>query len=215
MPRAELAVTLPRTTWIGAVSRAHPNARFRVLAALPDGARGVGLVEIRVSAPSEVLAAIATADGVTVAESIRVNDHEILVQFETAEPLLVVSPKDWGVPLELPMTIRDGTATLEVLAAQECLSELADQLQTAGVPFEVESIHGSVAVDELLTDPQRELLVAAVEHGYYAMPRRCTLTQLAESVGIAKSTASETLHRAEGTVLERFAANLPDGDPVE
>lgn len=211
MPRAELAVTLPETTWIGRLSREFPEATFRVLAALPAEDHGVGLVEIDAADPQSAVDAISAADGVTVAESIRANDRQVLVQFETAQPLLLMSLRAAGVPLSLPMTIHDGTATLEATAARERLSELADQLRAIGLPFEVESIRGSVDTEELLTDRQRELLVAATEQGYYDTPRRCSLTELAESVGIAKSTASETLHRAEAAVIERFVADLPDG----
>lgn len=212
MPRAELSVTLPETTWIGRLSREFPAATFRVLAALPAENHGVGLVEIDAADPQAAVDAIAAADGVTVAESIRANDRQVLVQFETAQPLLLLSLRAAGVPLSLPMTIRDGTATLEATAAQDRLSELGDQLRAIGLPFEVESIRGSVDAEALLTDRQRELLVAASEQGYYDTPRRCSLTELAESVGIAKSTASETLHRAEAAVIERFVADLPDGD---
>lgn len=41
------------------------------------------------------------------------------------------------------------------------------------------------------------------------MPRRCTLTELAEAVDIAKSTCSETLQRVERTIVREFADDLP------
>ncbi|NIS35936.1 MAG: helix-turn-helix domain-containing protein, partial [Actinobacteria bacterium] len=46
MPRARLAIEVPESVWVGAVSREHPQATFRVLAAMPEGERGVGLVEV-------------------------------------------------------------------------------------------------------------------------------------------------------------------------
>jgi predicted DNA binding protein len=66
-----------------------------------------------------------------------------------------------------------------------------------------------VETPELLTDQQRRLLVTAVEEGYYDTPRECTLTELAEAVDLAKSTASVTLHRAEERVIKEFAAERP------
>jgi predicted DNA binding protein len=59
-----------------------------------------------------------------------------------------------------------------------------------------------------LTDRQRWLLHEAMERGYYDTPRRITLVELADELGIAKSTCSETLHRCEGRVMEQFV----DGD---
>jgi hypothetical protein len=58
----------------------------------------------------------------------------------------------------------------------------------------------------VLTDTQRDLLLRAIEEGYYDTPRSCSLTELAERLGKARSTVSESLHRAEGKALKEFAA---------
>ncbi|MDZ7688314.1 MAG: helix-turn-helix domain-containing protein [Halobacteriales archaeon] len=63
---------------------------------------------------------------------------------------------------------------------------------------------GNPKLDETLTEKQRALVEKAVKMGYYDTPRRCSLTELAEECGIAKSTCSDTLHRAEERVLKEF-----------
>jgi hypothetical protein len=68
----------------------------------------------------------------------------------------------------------------------------------------LEYVYTTAESSDLLTQRQRELLTAAVEAGYYETPRACTLTQLADQLGMAKSTVSETLHRAEGRVIREF-----------
>jgi predicted DNA binding protein len=68
-----------------------------------------------------------------------------------------------------------------------------------------------------VANPWRYLLRTAVERGYYDTPRRCTLTELAEALDMAKSTCSETLHRAEGKITKQFLTNAheptADGRP--
>ena len=123
-------------------------------------------------------------------------------------PLLLFPIQGSGVPLELPFDLQEGEATWEITASQERLSELGDQLDEFGIPYRVEAVSERVEDEQLLTDRQRRLLRTAVESGYYDTPRDCTLTELAEAVGIAKSTCSETLHRAEGTVIKRFVGRL-------
>ncbi len=58
--------------------------------------------------------------------------------------------------------------------------------------------------DQAESDRQATVLGAAVERGYDDTPRQCTLTELADALGVAKSTCSETLHRAEETVVKQF-----------
>lgn len=131
---------------------------------------------------------------------------QALVQFETTAPLLLTAMEAAGVPLELPIEIVDGAATTSVTVPREQLSRLVAELEAHGVGMTVRAVHRDVADDSPLTDRQRHVLEAAVEQGYYDTPRSCSLTDLAARLDVAKSTCSETLHRAEAPVVKEFLA---------
>jgi predicted DNA binding protein len=57
------------------------------------------------------------------------------------------------------------------------------------------------AVDEVLTDRQREVLAAAFRAGYYEWPRETTGAAVADELGIASATFSEHVHAAERKVM--------------
>jgi len=61
------------------------------------------------------------------------------------------------------------------------------------------------ALEELLTDRQREVMAVAVRIGYFAVPREATLGDVANEVGIGKSTAGEHLRRGMGHVAKILA----------
>jgi hypothetical protein len=140
-------------------------------------------------------------------ELLQAGEDEALVQFETSQPFLLMAVRNSMVPLELPLNIVGGRASLELTAAQSRLSALTEQLEEFGMSYEVEYLRQAPTSSDLLTSRQRDLLAAAVERGYYDTPRECTLTDLAEELDLAKSTLSERLHRIEGTVLKEFAAS--------
>ncbi|ELZ89375.1 helix-turn-helix domain-containing protein [Haloferax sulfurifontis] len=206
MPRATLSITLPEQVWVSDLSGRYPDAEFTVLAAMPADETGVGLVEIRAADIEPVVTTIDEYDSVVSVTILEAQPERALVQFETTEPLLILTLSEVGIPLELPITIVDGEVTVEVTAPRENLSELGDQLAQFGIPFDLVSIHQSIDTESLLTDDQYALLETAVAEGYYDTPRTCTLTELAEAVGLAKSTTSEKLHRAEGKVMKAFLA---------
>jgi predicted DNA binding protein len=52
-----------------------------------------------------------------------------------------------------------------------------------------------------LTDRQREVLLVAVEAGYYEVPRRATHRDVAERLGLSVGTVSEHLQKAEARVF--------------
>ncbi|WP_254535556.1 helix-turn-helix domain-containing protein [Halomarina litorea] len=202
MPRARLRVDLSPDTWVHAVSTAHPEATLRVLAALSEGRTGVGLLDV-LGVTDALLDAMRDQRGVTALDVLARDDERALLRFETSQPLLLQSAHASGVPLELPVTVRDGTATLRVTAPRERLRALRDQFERDGLAPRVEAVSPSTPDGSVLTDRQREILERAVELGYYETPRRVTLSDLAADLGVAKSTLSETLHRAESTLVRR------------
>ncbi|QIO24013.1 helix-turn-helix domain-containing protein [Haloarcula sp. JP-L23] len=208
MPRAELTLTIPDDIWIGDVSRTNADATFRILAALPGEESGVGLAEVTAEDLPAVLRDVESREAVLTMEILSHRDETALIQFETSTPLLLFPVQGSGIPLEMPFTLQNGKAVWEITAPQDRLSELGEQLSDFGIPFSVERVQQHVESEQLLTESQLELLEAAVEEGYYDTPRNCSLTELAESVGIAKSTCSETLHRAEEKVVKQFVDDL-------
>ena len=208
MPRANLRLEIPEGVWIGEVTRANPDVLVRVLAALPDDEIGVGLAEIEGGDVPRVLESIADADDVVALEVLQQGDSSALVRFETTAPTLLLPARAAGVPLETPFEIRAGEVRWEVTAPQARLSELGERLENLGISFTVDRITQDVTDEQLLTDRQQRLLQTAVDRGYYDTPRGASLTAIAEAEGIAKSTASEVLHRAEEAVVKDFVARL-------
>ncbi len=56
------------------------------------------------------------------------------------------------------------------------------------------------------------MLEVAVREGYYAVPRDCTITEVADILGVDKSTASTVLRRAEARLVEWFLSG-PEAMP--
>ncbi|NLV11679.1 bacterio-opsin activator [Halomicrobium mukohataei] len=204
MPYAELTITVPKSVWISELSRAYPETRFRVLAATANTASGVARIEILGDDADTICAEFREYDSVTDLTVFDTEAGTTRVQVETTVPLLLTSLQDSGVPLEMPFEVVDGQMTLEATLPQETLSELGETLDDFGIQYTVERIRQEPESDSLLTERQEWVLDEAIERGYYDTPRRTTLVDLADELGVAKSTCSEILHRAEGRVLKEY-----------
>lgn len=215
MPEATLTLTIPDDVWIGDLTRAFPAASFQVLAALPGDRTGVGLANVTAADPKSVLGRLDDYDAVVDVEVLERRGGRALVQLETTRPLLLEPARLSGIPLEMPFTVQDGEVVWELTASRDRLSALGDQLARFGIPFTVDSIYREFSSSKLLTEQQWELLAAAVREGYYDTPRTCTQEELAATVGVAKSTCSETLHRAEERIVKQFVADTDTGPDSE
>lgn len=206
MPQATLTITVPETLWIGSITREYPEAAFRILSAVSGEDTGVGLVEI---AAPELDAVVSAFEAVPETRELNVLGREGntgLVQFETTEPTLLFPIVGSGIPLEMPFELRNGEAIWEITTSQERLSQLGAELDAFQIQYTVEEIRYHLETETLLTDKQLSLIKTAQEAGYYDSPRTATLTEVADAAGIAKSTCSETLQRAEGKIIGEFLA---------
>lgn len=102
-------------------------------------------------------------------------------------------------------------------ADREALRTFRSGLEEAEVPFRALSLTSASEqpTAELpfgLTQKQTEALLVAWESGYYEIPRRAKLEDIAEDLGISQQALSERLQRAHATLLgNTIARTLADG----
>lgn len=109
-----------------------------------------------------------------------------------------------GMLVVPPVEFRsDGTARLTVVGEPEALQTALEDVP-AEARVDVDSIgeyDGPPETDVGLTDRQREAAAAALEVGYYDVPRSGSLEAVADELGCAPGTASEHLRKAERAAL--------------
>lgn len=208
MTAARLSVSVPEDSWKAAVLDRHSEASLRIDAATTTEARTIELVTVSQTALSTVRSALETIPSV---RSVSVLDRtgDARLEVEGRQCPIHVAAREAGVPIETPYEVADGDATIDVTSSHDRLSKLGDELRARGLSFRVEYVQESHDARELLTETQESLVRAAVQHGYYDAPRECTLTELAERVGLAKSTCSETLQRAQAAIVAYYISETP------
>ncbi len=104
-----------------------------------------------------------------------------------------------------PTILREDETIVSLCARDDDLAQVLDLLRPLQLPFTVRSTgrYKSPATPWTadLTERQREILRLALESGYYEVPARISLTDLAKAVGISKAAMSKGLRRAEGRIL--------------
>ena len=130
-------------------------------------------------------------------------------QFETTDSArrALEVQRESDVVIEMPIRVNDdGSFRITYLGTDSDFQELFQtDADETGLNLEVVGM-GKYDPDEatferLLTERQLEVLEAAVELGYYKAPRQSPLEDVAQSVGISPSTASEHLRKVEEHVF--------------
>lgn len=98
-------------------------------------------------------------------------------------------------------------------SSREDLSAFNVALTESDVPVTLRHIYNPTLPDEgdALSPQQRDALLTAYRRGYFEVPRRTTLTELADTVEVSDSALSQRLRRATNALVED--ALLTDEQP--
>ncbi|MXR20343.1 helix-turn-helix domain-containing protein [Halobacterium bonnevillei] len=78
-----------------------------------------------------------------------------------------------------------------------------EQLTEAGIPVTLNRLSNpSANAHSSLSTEQREAVSLAYRHGYFEVPRNCTIQDLADEVGISDSAFSQRLRRGVGICVQ-------------
>lgn len=84
------------------------------------------------------------------------------------------------------------------------LSAFYQDCTDKGIPLDLREVYDALTVSDRelpLTERQREALLAALDEGYYRVPREVTLQELAAELGISDTALSQRLRRGLTALL--------------
>ncbi len=209
MISAQFHIQLPESIWVAELSTQFPNATFRLLSGYRLDERALELGEVRTDTPAEVVAAMRDHPAIHGYELLESGKSRALGKYETADTALYEFVEQSALTIEFPVDVQRGWYEFDLTGTREELDRLRETLDDSPLAYELDALVTTADTDSLLTDRQRELLDAAVRKGYFEVPRSCTLAELADEVGVDKSTASTVLRRGEGRLVKWFLSG-PD-----
>lgn len=113
---------------------------------------------------------------------------------------------------DLDLSFLSATASSEwwsvrmLMPSRDALGRYREACDRRDLTFRLDSIYRDLDADTegeaRLTDVQREALVTARDLGYFEVPRRASLDDVAAECGVSPQAVSERLRRATGTLVD-------------
>lgn len=141
-------------------------------------------------------------------ETSRVDGNVLVYAHIQPTPLvqgLLQIPQSFSIVIDTPIEFTpDGGLKLTLVGEEGAIGDVMGAIPDA-VNYTVEGTGdyapGAERLFSELTDRQQEILVTALEMGYYERPRRATYEDIADTVGCTRTTVGEHLRKAEQKVL--------------
>jgi len=130
------------------------------------------------------------------------------IHFRVVHRTSVIVPifRELHLERRFPFTIRAGDATWVVVGSEAKLRRLIERLRQRAPAVTLESVRHTELHQPSgpLTPHQSDLLHRAIAAGYFEIPRKVSLTELARNLGVAASTLSEGLAVIEKKLVEQW-----------
>ena len=207
MVHARFRINLPADTWIADVSERHDSALFRLLAGLQIGGRVVELGEVVSESPDMVVREMENHEAIESVNRLGRSERRLLVRYESRDTALYAFAEEVALPLQFPIIVQAGWYVFELTGTQGEFDRVRTLLAEADCGFELLSIVGERPDADVLTDRQRNVLGAAVQRGYFSVPRECTLSDFAVQFEADESTLSGVIRRGTERVLSSYFAH--------
>lgn len=209
MISARFRMGLPDGIWVTEVSRSFPAATLRLLTGVPTGDRALELGEVRAENPMAVTDAIRQHPDIDEYAQLYVGDQRAIGQYEADEKSLYEFLWTSSLPPEFPIIIENGEMEFDLTATTEQFETFSSALEETGLPYDLLALLHTDDRESVLSDRQREYMTVAYRRGYFDVPRECTLAELADTLDVDKSSASETIRRGVNRVLGQFLVEQP------
>lgn len=197
-------MALPDDIWVTEVSRSFPDATLRLLTGVPKGDWALELGEVRAEQPESVTDTIQEHADIAEYTQLYIDDRRAIGQYEADEKSLYEFLWASSFPPEFPITVENGEMEFGLTATQEQFEAFGSSLDDTGREYDLVTLVHTDEQDALLTERQQEYLAVAYRRGYFEVPRTCTLAELADTLGVDKSSASETIRRGAGRIIGQF-----------
>ncbi len=193
---------LPKGCWLGDLTRSKPQVKGSVLSfimVVGEEVRATSTVMLT-NADDEVVDRVKSHDSVHEVKVVSCYRGSVVLKVKHDCPLAEAFVN--SSPPPTPFVVREGRGEWAGKDEPE-YREMREELSKRGVKVIARHVRRRD-----LTLRQRIIFLRAIQEGYYDYPRRITLSELAEKLGVSKSYLSETLMKVESRLLKEAARSL-------
>jgi predicted DNA binding protein len=199
---ARIKVKFPDKLWISYIFKEFPDVRMEIQYFLPyDLEKSIGnaIFEIMHYDTESIIKNIKEHPSVVEFSLMEQEENRIKINIKTKDPYLLYAVINCGVLIDFPVNVREGYAYWRLISSRSRIDELLtifdnrkidyELLRIGSAPYDLEDEKYKLSLDE------SEALDRAIKKGFFEVPRKISLEELANQMGKSKSALSVMLRK--------------------
>lgn len=199
---ARIKIKFPEQLWISEVFKNFPDAKMEISHFLPyDLEKSIGnsVVEIMHYDLETIIEQVSNHPSVFELNVIETKENKVKFNVKTKDPYLLYAIIKCGVLIDFPVRVEEGFAYWRLISTRERIDQLLTLFEEKNIdfkllrigksPYSIEDDKNKLKLDEL------NVLDKAISLGFFEIPRKISLEELANKLGKSKSALSVKLRK--------------------
>jgi len=199
---ARIKIKFPEQIWISEIFKNYPDIKMEISHFLPyDLERSIGnsLIEIKHYNIDSILDEINNHSSVFELSVLEMEENKAVFNVKTKDPYLLYAIIKCGVLVDFPVRVEEGFAYWRLISSRDRIDQLLTIFEQKNIKFELLRIGISpynIEDDKnKLTYNESNILDKAISLGFFEIPRKISLEELANKMGKSKSALSVMLRK--------------------
>lgn len=199
---ARVKIKFPDKIWISEIFRKFHDVKMEIAYFLPyDLEKSIGnsIIEIWHYDLDSIINVIKNHKSVFEFSLLERETNRIKINIKTIDPYLLYGVINCGVLVNFPVNVKDGYAYWKLISTRDRIDKLLTLFENRGIDFELLRIGNSpYDIDESasnLSFEEAKILEKAINSGFFEVPRKISLEELANKLGKSKSALSVMLRK--------------------
>ncbi|UCD00532.1 MAG: helix-turn-helix domain-containing protein [Promethearchaeota archaeon] len=199
---ARIKIKFPEQLWISEIFKNFPDVKMEISHFLPyDLEKSIGncLIEIMHYNIDSIIEQVSVHPSVFELSVLEQEENQVKFNVKTKDPYLLYAIIKCGVLVDFPVRVEDGFAYWRLISSRDRIDQLLTLFEEKNINFELLRIGiAPYNIDDekyKLTLDELNVLDKAVSSGFFEIPRKISLEELANELGKSKSALSVMLRK--------------------
>lgn len=199
---ARIKIKFPDQIWIAHIFKNFRDIRMEIEHFLPydfENSIGNSIIEIFHYSIDLIIDEVKNHKSVIDFSILEMDKKRVKFNVKTKDPFLLYAVIRCGVLVNFPIRVREGYAFWRLVSKRENIDKLLSLFDQKGIEYTLLRIGNSpYSVDDdknKLTLDESTILNKAIISGFFEIPRKISLEELANTLGKSKSALSVTLRK--------------------
>ncbi|MHA1985401.1 MAG: helix-turn-helix domain-containing protein [Promethearchaeota archaeon] len=197
-----MKLKVPEEKWISDIFEDYPDAQIDILNFFPydfEGNIGNAILKVKHYKIDQIIEYLTNHPSISALNILNKRENEAKINLKTNNPYLLFYVIKCGGIVEFPIKIIDKYIIWTIISTREQLNDILIRYEKMGINYSILQIVNPPLdfIDNAneLTFEESKILDTAIKSGFFEVPRKISLEELANHLGKSKSWTSELLRK--------------------